>query len=174
VSLDLGGLSPEELAEIIEQAKRELAHRQLVAAVDQEIAAVVQRGRDAGVAQVPEEGQEWQPVHHLREAYLAGDVVSEGGEVYRAEVDGCLSQPSQMPEHWTCLGTDLPTEPDPEPDPELGEPPVSAVIPWEPDLTLHVGETTTYEGVTYRVRLSHETSTDRLPPDTPSLYAREE
>jgi hypothetical protein len=171
--MDLDGLSPEELAELIEAAKEELARRQTISVLDQELAGVVQKGRDAGVSAVPDRGGEWVPALHLRDAYLAGDVVSEGGEVYRAEVDGCLSRPSMMPEHWTCLGTDLP-DPDPEPEePVEVEEPVSAAIPWEPDLTLHVGETTTYEGRTYLVRLTHETHQDRLPPVTPSLYREE-
>ena len=43
-------------------------------------------------------------------------------------------------------------------------------IPWQPGISLAVGEQVTYEGVTYTVVQSHTTQTGWEPPSVPALF----
>lgn len=144
MSAGAGDLSDEEVLAEIERLKQLVATRQ----TRREIAADLTSKVDG-----------------LRE----GAPLAMGGEFDEGRVHVCPDCVRIYADHAD------PEEPELE-EPEIPDEPedIPGHVEWEPGLTLHVGETTTYEGVTYRVRLTHETHADRLPPDTPTLYAREE
>src|SRR5699024_10194558 len=71
MSIDLTDMTDEQLYELIEAAQTELGRLQTREVFDRELAEVVQKGRESGIIETPEAGEEWQ----AGRVYSLGDVV---------------------------------------------------------------------------------------------------
>src|SRR5690625_3273927 len=99
MDLDFTGMTDEQLYALIEDAETELGRRQTRDVFDRELAEVVQKGRESGVIETPEVGEEWQAGH----VYSLGDVVTLGGKRYESLHPYNVWTPGDEsnPVHWT-------------------------------------------------------------------------
>src|SRR5690625_4832280 len=78
--MDLEHMNDDELYELIEDAETELGRRQTRDVFDRELAEVVQKGRESGVIETPEVGEEYDP----SKVYSLGDVTTRDGQRYES------------------------------------------------------------------------------------------
>ena len=97
--LDFTGMTDEELYELIEAAQTELGRRQTRDVFDRELAEVVQKGRESGVIETPEVGEEYDP----SKVYSLGDVTTRDGKRYESLHPYNVWTPGDEsnPVHWT-------------------------------------------------------------------------
>ena len=97
--MDFTNMTPEEIYELIEAAQTELGRRQTRDVFDRELAEVVQKGRESGVIETPEVGEEWQ----AGQVYSLGDVTTRNGQRYESLHPYNVWTPGDEsnPVHWT-------------------------------------------------------------------------
>ena len=97
--MDFSEMTPEEIYELIEAAQTELGRRQTRDVFYRELAEVVQKGRESGVIETPEVGEEWQAGH----VYSLGDVTTRNGQRYESLHPYNVWTPGDEsnPVHWT-------------------------------------------------------------------------
>ena len=91
--MDLTTKTPEELARLGEEIKAELLRRQNAAVVDREIGDVLERARENGVTDKPEQGEQWVQPTTAADAYLAGDIVEHDGATWESTLNGNVWEP---------------------------------------------------------------------------------
>ena len=91
--MDLTTKTPEELARLGEEIKAELLRRQNAAVVDREIGDVLERSRENGVTDKPEQGEAWKQPTTAADAYVAGDVVEHNGSTWESTLNGNVWEP---------------------------------------------------------------------------------
>ena len=99
MSIDLTDMTDEQLYELIEAAQTELGKRQTRDVFDRELAEVVQKGRESGVIETPEVGEEYDP----SKVYSLGDVTTRDGQRYESLHPYNVWTPGDEsnPVHWT-------------------------------------------------------------------------
>ena len=91
--MDLTTKTPEELTRLSEEIKAELLRRQNAAVVDREIGEVLERARENGVTEAPEQGEAWSQPTTAAGAYLAGDIVEHDGATWESTLNGNVWEP---------------------------------------------------------------------------------
>lgn len=74
--MDFENMTPDEINNIINQAKQELIHRQNIDLVESQVRQVLVTARENGVTQDRGDGEEWVQPTAAFDSYLAGDVVT--------------------------------------------------------------------------------------------------
>src|SRR5690625_1923614 len=97
--MDFTDMTNEELYELIDTAQTELGKRQTREVFDRELAEVVQKGRESGIIETPEAGEEWQ----AGRVYSLGDVVTHDQKRYESLHPYNVWEPGDEsnPVHWT-------------------------------------------------------------------------
>ena len=97
--MDFTDMTNEELYALIEDAQTELGRRQTRDVFDRELAEVVQKGRESGIIETPEVGEEWQAGH----VYSLGDVVTHDQKRYESlhPYNSWRPGDESNPVHWT-------------------------------------------------------------------------
>lgn len=144
VDLNLGEKTDEELAELVEAARRELAGRQTKGAIVRDLTEAVDR------VIAPNLGL-------MGEGWSQGRVVWDGAAVTITALS---------PEEY--LDLDFP-----EPEPEAPEDPEVSVRDWVAGMSVSVGDRIRYEDAVFTVVQSHVTQSGWLPTQLPALYIRE-
>lgn len=91
--MDLSTKTPAELTWLSEEIKAELLRRQNASVVDREIGQVLERARENGVTDKPEQGEEWRQPVTAADAYVAGDVVEHNGALWESTLNGNVWEP---------------------------------------------------------------------------------
>lgn len=91
--MDLSTKTPEELTQLAEDIKAELLRRQNASVVDREIREVLERARENGVTDKPEQGEAWSQPVTAADAYLAGDIVEHNGATWESTLNGNVWEP---------------------------------------------------------------------------------
>jgi hypothetical protein len=143
IDLNLDDLSDEELAELVEEARRRLASRQARGAIARDLTLAVDRVMKANLNVMM--GAEWE----------SGRVVWDGDTITITTL---------TPDEY--LELEFP-DPDPEPDPE------PSARDWVEGMSVAVGDLVRYEGGLYRVVQAHVTQAGWRPDALPALYKRE-
>lgn len=100
--MDFEDMTPEEIAEMIEEAKRELARRQSLAMYQDRQTQLQEEFRAADMIPKPPEG-EWVKPDESLDAYGVGDVVTHKGTERRAKAGMVVCEPS-CDVHWEDAG----------------------------------------------------------------------
>ena len=97
--MDFTDMTDEELYELIDDAQTELGRRQTRDVFDRELAEVVQKGRESGIIETPEVGEEYDP----SKVYSLGDVTTRDGKRYESLHPYNVWTPGDEsnPVHWT-------------------------------------------------------------------------
>ena len=91
--MDLTTKTPAELTQLSEEIKAELLRRQNAAVVDREIGEVLERARENGVTDKPEQGEAWSQPTTAADAYLVGDIVEHDGATWESTLNGNVWEP---------------------------------------------------------------------------------
>ena len=91
--MDLTTKTPAELTQLSEEIKAELLRRQNASVVDREIGDVLERARENGVTDTPEQGEQWVQPTTAADAYLVGDVVEHNGATWESTLNGNVWEP---------------------------------------------------------------------------------
>ena len=91
--MDLTTKTPAELTQLSGEIKAELLRRQNAAVVDREIGDVLERARENGVTNKPEQGEQWVQPTTAADAYLAGDIVEHDGATWESTLNGNVWKP---------------------------------------------------------------------------------
>lgn len=159
--MDVKTMTAEQLAESIEQARRELLSRQNESLFGDRLAEVQDEFRAAGILTARPE--EYTQPTEIRDAYGRGDVVDWNGE-RREAVAGFVICTPDCDVHWRDY-----VEPEPPVDPEPDVLP--EVFAWSADMgTLATGTLVSYQDHTYRVITSHTTREEWTPTALPNLF----
>lgn len=159
--MDVKTMTAEQLAQSIEDARRELLARQNEALLGDKLAEVQEEFRAAGILTAPAE--EYTPPQEVRDAYGLGDIVDWDTGRREATAGFVICSPD-CDLHWRDYVTpEVPVEPEPEPAPE--------VRAWSADMgTLTAGSFVSYEGRTYRVVSNHTAREEWTPTALPALF----
>lgn len=97
--MDFTDMTDDELYTLIDDAQTELGKRQTRDVFDRELAEVVKKGRESGLIETPEVGEEWQAGH----VYSLGDVTKRDGQRYESLHPYNVWTPGDTsnPVHWT-------------------------------------------------------------------------
>lgn len=79
MSIDLDGLSVEELTGLRDRIDTELTRRNAAAYIEEQVTQVYESARDNGMITAPADGAEWVQPAGAHDAYVAGDVVEHAG-----------------------------------------------------------------------------------------------
>ena len=93
MSIDLDGLSVEELTGLRERIDAALTRRTAAAYIEEQVTQVYESARDNGMIAAPAEGAEWVQPAGAHDAYVAGDVVEYAGRVWVAIVTPNVWEP---------------------------------------------------------------------------------
>ena len=80
--MDFENMTPDEINNIIDQAKQELIHRQNIDLVESQVRQVLLTARENGVTQDRGDGEEWVQPLGAHDSYLSGDTVTFEGKTY--------------------------------------------------------------------------------------------
>lgn len=86
-------MTDQELIEVIEGAKAEIAARQDVAAVNKQVADVLRVARRDGLIETPTRGDPWVQPTDASNAYTSGDVQIHSGKTWESTVDYNVWEP---------------------------------------------------------------------------------
>ena len=109
--MDFTDMTDEQLYELIDDAQTELGKRQTRDVFDRELAEVVKKGRESGIIETPEVGEEWKQPSGAHDAYAHGDIVEYDGQRWVSTVTPNVWAPTVS--GWRQMVED---------DPETGEP----------------------------------------------------
>lgn len=85
----------QELYDTIDDAKAELARRQTVETVNEQVAEVLRTSRASGAITTPEVGAQWVQPTDATTAYMAGDVTTDGGKTWVSTVNYNVWRPGE-------------------------------------------------------------------------------
>lgn len=143
IDLNLDEKTDEELADLVEAARRELAARQTKGAIARDLTDAVDRVIAPNL-----------------------NLMGEGWEHERVVWDGdAVTITALSPEEY--LDLDFP-----EPEPDEPEAPEVSVRDWAAGMSVSVGDRILYEDAVYEARQSHVTQGGWLPTQLPALYLR--
>lgn len=161
--MDFADMTPEQIAELIEQGKNELIRHQNNTLLDERLAEVQAEFREAGILHAPPE--EWERPAEVRDTYGRGDVV-EWEDGHREAIAGFVVCSPACNEHWIDY-----MEPAPDDDPDETEDDHPEPTPWSTEAgTLRIDQIVAHEGQTYRVKKSHAAKTEWAPDVMPGLF----
>jgi hypothetical protein len=92
---NIADMTDEELWAYIDQLQKEAAERKTRAAVNQQVADVIQAAR-AGSGITHTDGDEWVKPISMLTAYVSGEIVHHEGAYWRSEVDGNVCVPQDQ------------------------------------------------------------------------------
>ena len=162
--MDVKTMTAEQLAQSIEDARRELLARQNDNLLRDRLTEVQEEFRAAGILTEPP--QTYTQPEQIRDAYGRGDVVDWEGEKREATAGFTICTPD-CTDHWRDYTPPEPAKEAPEPDPE----PAREAVEWSPDMgALTAGTLVSYEGHTYRVVSNHTAREEWTPTALPALF----
>ena len=91
--MDIDTKTEQELYDLIEEAKNELARRQTLQAVDEEVATVLRNARASGAIPTPSQGAEWVQPTSAVDSYVEGDTVVHNGKRWISLVSANVWEP---------------------------------------------------------------------------------
>ena len=144
-------MTDEQLYELIEAAQTELGRRQTREVFDRELAEVVQKGRESGVIETPEVGEEYDP----SKVYSLGDVTTRDGQRYESLHPYNVWTPGDEsnPVHWTLWKLLA--------EPETGE---TGYVLWSGlGVKYEAGDVREHDGQVWEALQSHTSQPDWAP-----------
>lgn len=91
--MDFESMTEQELYDLIDEVKEELARRQTLQAVDAEVATVLRNARASGAIPTPSQGAEWVQPSGAFDSYVEGDTVVHNGKRWISLVSANVWEP---------------------------------------------------------------------------------